>query len=92
MLPSVNWKRWTMPARLVTLSTILLCATSCASTGSSATTGDGAFCRIYQPVPASEGAGPAIDANEITYCAMCDPQCPPAIVDAWQANRMTGGE
>lgn len=74
--------RWTMPARLAIACVILTCVTSCKSTGDA-----GTFCRLYQPIPTIEGAGPAIDANEVTYCVLCDPQCPDAIVRAWKERR-----
>jgi hypothetical protein len=74
-----------MLARLAILCVTLLCATSCTNTGRLETAGN--FCRLYQPVPLSEGSGPAIEANEITYCVLCDPGCPDAIIDAWRERR-----
>jgi len=73
-----------MLARLAMLFVILTCATACATTARTAT---GNFCRLYQPVPLEEGSGPAIEANEITYCVLCDPQCPDRIIRAWQERR-----
>ena len=77
--------RRTTRAQLGIACAILLCVTSCKNTGSAAT--DGSFCRLYQPVPLSEGSGPAIDANEVTYCVLCDATCPDAIIAAWKARR-----
>lgn len=84
---NANSKRWTTLVRLAALLALTACVTACPSTGSLVTAGEGAFCRLYQPVPVREGSGPAIDANEITYCVKCDATCPDAIVKAWLARR-----
>lgn len=50
-------------------------------------TGEGSFCRIYEPVPPSEGSGVTIQRNEIAYCVLCAQDCPEIVVDAWKRRR-----
>lgn len=70
-------------ALLIGLSTVTSGCALSSKSGVSAVP-SGSFCRIYLPIPTSEGSGPTIERNEVRYCVMCDPTCPDSVIEAWQ--------
>lgn len=79
-----------MNSKLLTtlvLLALLLLMTGCDPSLKTGGGAGGSFCRIYEPIPPSEGSGDIIQRNEIAYCALCASDCPKFILDEWEKRR-----